>query len=231
MANASNTVVLNAVWESREANTGIGKTNTELNKVEATAKRIGTQSSKSLDEFARRSKNLGSGFTASRNEIDRVHDTIKKLSGVLGPLGEFFTKSLTIPLGLLGFAAFEARRKLDTLERGLEQILGSSALARAKLQELSTVAKLPGLDLVNTIQGVARLSAAGLGVGLATDAIKEFGNALALVGGTTEDLAGVSLALQQIASKTRVSAEEINQIAERVPTLQTWTQRLIIPAL
>jgi tape measure domain-containing protein len=47
-----------------------------------------------------------------------------------------------------------------------------------------------------------------------------FGNALALVGKGKSELDGVILALGQIASKGSISAEEINQIAERVPQIR-----------
>jgi tape measure domain-containing protein len=47
-----------------------------------------------------------------------------------------------------------------------------------------------------------------------------FGNALALVGRGKSELDGVILALGQIASKGAISAEEINQIAERVPQVR-----------
>ncbi|HCN77347.1 MAG TPA: hypothetical protein DIT13_09170, partial [Verrucomicrobiales bacterium] len=40
------------------------------------------------------------------------------------------------------------------------------------------------------------------------------------VGGTRQDLDGVVLALGQISAKGKVSAEEINQIAERIPQVR-----------
>jgi tape measure domain-containing protein len=51
-------------------------------------------------------------------------------------------------------------------------------------------------------------------------ALLGFGNALATVGKGKTDLDGVIVALSQIASKSKVSAEEINQIAERVPQIR-----------
>jgi tape measure domain-containing protein len=60
----------------------------------------------------------------------------------------------------------------------------------------------------------------GLDARLAERALLGFGNALALVGGGKDDLEGVILGLSQIISKGTVSAEEINQIAERVPQIR-----------
>jgi tape measure domain-containing protein len=50
--------------------------------------------------------------------------------------------------------------------------------------------------------------------------LSSFGNALASVGKGKSDLDGVILALSQIISKGAISAEEINQLAERVPQIR-----------
>jgi tape measure domain-containing protein len=59
-----------------------------------------------------------------------------------------------------------------------------------------------------------------LSANLSRRAMMAFGSALATVGKGKADLQGVILALTQIASKGKVSAEEINQINERVPQIR-----------
>lgn len=85
---------------------------------------------------------------------------------------------------------------------------------------LREVAKLPGLGFREAIQGSIRLQAVKLNAQLSERALASFGNALATVGKGKADLDGVTLALTQIVSKGKVSAEEINQIAERVPQIR-----------
>jgi len=76
------------------------------------------------------------------------------------------------------------------------------------------------LGLKEVRAGVLQLEAAGLNAQIAERALMAFGNALALVGKGKSELDGVILALGQIASKGSISAEEINQIAERVPQIR-----------
>ncbi len=76
------------------------------------------------------------------------------------------------------------------------------------------------MGLTEVRAGVLQLEAAGLNAQTAERALMAFGNALALVGKGKSELDGVILALGQIASKGSISAEEINQIAERVPQIR-----------
>ena len=116
--------------------------------------------------------------------------------------------------------AFDQAVQFDSNVRGLAAYSASSSDLAAQIARLETLAKAPGLGFDQLIQGVTRLEAAGFSAAQAEGALKQFGNALALVGGSKNDLDGVALALTQIKSKGVVSAEEINQIAERVPQVR-----------
>ena len=117
-------------------------------------------------------------------------------------------------------AVYGAAVEMESLERGLSAVMGSGALARDEMQRLSVVAKLPGLGYAEAIRMSTSLQAAGMSAEMARKAMASFGNALATVGKGKAELDGVGLALSQIMSKGKVSAEEINQIAERVPQIR-----------
>jgi tape measure domain-containing protein len=116
--------------------------------------------------------------------------------------------------------AFDQAVQFDSNIRGLAAYAENTNSLRAQVARLEEMAKAPGLGFDQLIQGVTRLEAAGFSAKQAEGALKQFGNALALVGGTKDDLSGVALALTQIKSKGVISAEEINQIAERVPQVR-----------
>ena len=124
----------------------------------------------------------------------------------------------------LSQASLKQYQDLETLIRALAIYQTSVASAAAQLQRLRTIALQPGLSLEQVAKGVLYLEAAGFSASLSERAIKAFGNALALAGKGAEDLAGVNLALGQIKSKGVISAEEINQIAERVPQVRKAIQ-------
>lgn len=86
-----------------------------------------------------------------------------------------------------------------------------------QLKRLRVVAAMPGLGFQEAIQGSVRLQAIGFDARLAERALLAFGNALASAGGGKEELDGIILGLSQIVSKGAISAEEINQITERLP--------------
>lgn len=90
-----------------------------------------------------------------------------------------------------------------------------------QLERLRQIAKMPGLGLEEVQAGVVKLEAAGFSANLAERAIRSFGNAVALSGGGKQQLAGITTALAQIAAKGVFSAEEISQIAERLPQIRT----------
>jgi tape measure domain-containing protein len=114
----------------------------------------------------------------------------------------------------------DATVKYDSLRLGMVSLTGSVEAATDRMAELRTLAKDPGLGFAQVVETDIRLRSAGISASVSERAIREFGNALAVVGKGKEELDGVALALSQIASKGKVSAEEINQIAERVPQIR-----------
>ena len=121
----------------------------------------------------------------------------------------------------------EAAKAYDSQVRGLAAYSRNAEELQAQLARLQEIAKLPGLGLKEVRQGVLQLEAAGISAETSERALMAFGNALALVGRGKSELDGVILALGQIASKGAISAEEINQIAERVPQVR---QALVTPS-
>jgi len=114
----------------------------------------------------------------------------------------------------------QAAMAYDSQVRGLAAYAKNAQELQDQLGRLQEIAKLPGLGLKEVRAGVLQLEAAGLNAQTAERALMAFGNALALVGKGKSELDGVILALGQIASKGSISAEEINQIAERVPQIR-----------
>jgi len=121
-------------------------------------------------------------------------------------------------------ALYEATVTADSLRNGMVSLEGSISSANQRLDEMRTLAKDPGLGFEQVVRGDISLRSVGLSAELSTRAMREFGNALTAVGKGKADLDGVLLAITQIVSKGKVSAEEINQIAERVPQIRKVMQ-------
>jgi tape measure domain-containing protein len=157
---------------------------------------------------------LERGFTAAERAANRLADRMTAL-------GRGLTIGVTLPALAVGAAAVSAAAEMDRLERGLLAVTGSAEKTAEQLDRLEEVAKLPGLGFREAIQGSIRLQAVRIDAGLAERMLVAFGNAVAAAGGGKAELDGVTLALQQIAGKGKVAAEEINQLAERAPQVRT----------
>lgn len=189
-----------------------------------------------LERFSRNastaanSASQATSTAASRaiSDVERVADRAQSRVGDL--LDRMKSRSLaltvavTTPLTALGTNALRSAVSMESLMRGLEATAGSAAAAREQVARLTEVAKLPGLGFREAVQGSIALQNAGFSARQAEQALMQFGNALTLVGKGKNELDGVTLALQQIASKGKISAEEINQLSERVPQIRKAMQ-------
>lgn len=150
----------------------------------------------------------------------------KMIEPAVGASQAFAVGLLGAGVAVGGFAvsAVKAAGDMEALTKGMVAVSGSSEKAQENIAKLKEVAKLPGLGFREAIQGSINLQAAGLSAEKSQRALKAFGNALATVGKGRAELDGVVLALQQISSKGIVSAEEINQLNERLPQIRKAMQ-------
>ena len=146
------------------------------------------------------------------------------LTEKLDAAGGALTRGLTVPLGGLAALSLRSAAQFQQLERGLAAVTKEAGPLTAQLDRLKKVAELPGLGFREAVQGSINLQAAGFSANKAERALAAFGNALATVGKGRAELDGVILALSQIQSKGKVSAEEINQLAERLPQIRVALQ-------
>ena len=158
------------------------------------------------DGFAR-------GMKGAKSSMQEVGAAASQLGGIM-------SAAITAPMIGFSIAAGRAGIQMDSLKRGLTAVTGSSAETEVQLKRLKEIAKLPGLGMAEAVQGSINLQAAGMSAALAESALTGFGNALATDGKGKADLEGVQMALSQIMSKGVISAEEINQLAERVPQIR-----------
>lgn len=160
------------------------------------------------------------GESAVKQSLSRVEASARKMGEAIRTAADA-TQLLSGVFSIIGkVSGIEAAMAYDSQIRALAAYQKNAAGLEAQLKRLTEIAKLPGLGLEEVMQGVLSLEAAGLSAAMSERSIKAFGNALALAGKGKSELDGVILALGQISSKGKISAEEINQIAERVPQIR-----------
>jgi len=147
------------------------------------------------------------------------------IGGAIGGVGGSFAgAALGAQVGQLrqqlgGFAEYAA--SIERLKIALNGIAGDASNYNRALQAAADVTKELNIPQEVAIKGITRLTAAvkGAGGGIADAelAFKNINSAIIATGGGAEQVEGAVTALVQIFSKGKVSAEEINQIAERLP--------------
>lgn len=169
-------------------------------------------------EAASALQNLRSGADSAAVAISsRLGSAVRGLGSHLHDAAKNSALLSVALTGAVGAAAFQSAAKMDSMVRALASVSTGSQDLMGQLTRLKKVAELPGLGFEEAIQGSVALQSAGYSANLAERALMSFGNALASAGKGKADLDGVALALQQIASKGKISAEEINQLRERTP--------------
>jgi tape measure domain-containing protein len=155
---------------------------------------------------------LGRSNKGTSQSVNGLARGLNTLNGILATLGISVMVRETIQAGLA----------MDRLERSTASALGSQRLAGSELAFVRTEAQRLGIYFPTLAQGYAGLAAATRGTNLAGAQTREIflgvaesGRAMNL---TTDQMAGVMTALQQIAGKGTLSMEELRQqLGDRLP--------------
>ena len=131
-------------------------------------------------------------------------------------IGQSLTRGLSVPLAGAGAAALKSAADFDRLRAQLVSVVGDADLAAGQIDRLRKIAEQPGLGFEQAVQASARLQALNLSAEQAEATIQAFGKAVARSGGGAVEFDGAVTALGQIISKGKISAEEINQLNERI---------------
>jgi tape measure domain-containing protein len=170
-----------------------------------------------------------SQFTAGLSNASRsAHEAVSRLNQKFGQFQQVTTKGAAVAAGI--FAAQQISNtvaKYEKLNRQLIAISGGAEGAALQMQRLKElVVDTPGLGLEGAVDGLTRLKTMGYTAKQAEENIKALANVTAMFGGGEEEMKGVILAFSQISTKTSLMAEEINQLAERLPTVRSDLEAL-----
>lgn len=152
----------------------------------------------------------------STKEADKSAKSLRQTLRAIG------AGSIAFGLFRVAKATTETAAQFDSLDASLKSTLGTATQAADELDFLRETSDKLGLNLLKTGQSYAKFIAATKGTGIDLEqsreiflGISEAGTALGL---SADDVAGSLRAVQQIASKGRVSLEELTgQLGERLP--------------
>ncbi len=173
-----------------------------------------TLAKQQADEFIRQLKRV-------ENEQKRVAHESSKGGGIfgaafLGGAAAVGFGALTSQLTQAGRAVFEFSSKMEQTKIGFTSLMKNATLAASHIKELQKLSTDFPLDFESIATMSKRLQGAGIEAKKVIPLIKDIGNIAAATGDLgAERMEGLAVALSQIASKGKVSAEEMEQLAER----------------
>lgn len=142
-------------------------------------------------------------------------------SGVLGLNMSFKELIATLTQGYIALKAFQTLQfgvqfnaQLESTLMSFETLLKSAEEAKLMVKDLQEFAATTPFEFVGVQKSAKTLLAMGIAADQIMPSMNAIGNAVAAVGGTDEQLQRISLAIGQISTKGRISAEEMNQLAE-----------------
>ena len=127
----------------------------------------------------------------------------------------------TIATEVTQFAAdiVRAAVKVEGFRNSLTALYGDAQIAERVLNDLREAAQLPGITFEGAVRGAIRLKTVGIEGDRALNTIKEFGNAAALSGASTEEMTRAIIGLTQNVSRGQIEQDNLNQILENVPLI------------
>jgi tape measure domain-containing protein len=161
------------------------------------------------DKFKALDKSLDTG--ASRKIADFADSIGSRLQGV----GVALSAALTLPITALGGLAIKAAGEFQQTEIAFTTMLGSAERARAFLAEMEAFAARTPFAFPDLVDASKRMLALGFTAEQIIPTLTAIGDAAAGLGGGKDVIDGVTLALGQMSAKGKVSAQEMNQLAER----------------
>lgn len=173
--------------------------------------------------------NASKAFKSAERSAAALREGVQELAG---SLTRFFGLSATVgSFTVFGKASFDAALNLDRLNKAFSTIEGSSARGAARLDYLREVSDRLGQNFYQTAEAAKGFFAATKGTQLEGDAeriFEGFTEASTALGLTTEQYNRVLLAIQQMISKGKISAEELRQqLGEALPkAVQIFAQAL-----
>lgn len=155
--------------------------------------------------------------------IKQAEKSLKSATKEFGTIGKEMSLALSAPIAAFVATSIKAAGELESLKLAMRttfQGAGRSiSEADAELEKLREVAIAPGLDFEQAVKGSLRLQGVGKSAEESRRIIVQLANALASVGGTADQLDGVTKQFAQILGKGKLMQEDLSIILENMPNL------------
>lgn len=158
---------------------------------------------------------VGAKFDGVEKAIGDIGTMMRlQIAGAAIDVGRTLTDSLTRPLLDVGGAALKLGSDFEQTKIAFTTMLGSAERATSFLADLKAFAAGTPFEFPGLVDAARRLQALGFASDQVIPSLRAIGDAAAALGGGAQMIDRVTLALGQMQSKGKVSAQEMNQLAE-----------------
>ena len=163
--------------------------------------------------------NLKQEARETRNAANATSGLTRATRGLGGAFAAVGAELVARELFQVGANSVQASVKVEGFRNSLTALYGDAQVANRVLADLQELSLLPGITFESAVQGAVRLKTVGVEGARAEAVIREFGNAAALAGASSDEVGRSLVGLTQILSRGKISQEELNQILENVPLI------------
>ena len=170
-------------------------------------------------------RNTNSAFGETQATVSRVNPTLAQMRREYTFLRDSVhnaaavTRQLSTAFGNQLQSVIDSAVQFERLRRSLTTISDSAEEANEQYERLIEVSRLPGLNLSQALRASVQLQAIGQSGQEAADAITQFGNALALGGGSARDLNQLTNAIRQMSAEGKILQEDLSIMTTRLAVL------------
>jgi tape measure domain-containing protein len=161
--------------------------------------------------------------------LEQVERKLRASGRRLSQLGDGLTVAISAPLAAIGVSAIQQAGEIESLKLAMtstfETAGRSAAEAANEVEALRKAALAPGLDFEQAIKGSIRLQGVGYDAESARTAIEQVANAIALTGGTAQNLDSVTVQFAQMIAKGKVLSQDLRIIQENMPIVSRLMQQ------
>lgn len=162
-------------------------------------------------------KSVSDDFKAMDKEIratEKAFSGFEKIGDRMSSVGAGLTAAITVPLAGVATAATLVAGKFEQSEIAFKSMLGSAEKAGVFLQQLKDFAAKTPFEFPELVESSKRMLAFGFEASKIIPTLRIIGDAVSGLGGGAAEINRVTLALGQMQAKGKVSAQEMNQLAE-----------------
>lgn len=159
-------------------------------------------------------RNMDEARNHLRDFQREVRETTRQYKAI-GEAGAKAGAALVATLGVLGGLGVKYNADMERATTSFQTLLGSAEAAKSMLADLQQFAANTPYEFPGVQESAKLMLAMGFNAKAVMPSLQALGDAVAAIGGNEDTLNGVTLAIGQMMTKGKISAEEMNQLAER----------------